>query len=96
VLLLIECSMNFGIMARMAAADCLQAKGYEVVAVDLPPYGFSDKSYRTNQSVTAQADSLFILFNLNSLAGNGLWPGIRWAGRWCGPLPCFILKRLRV
>jgi pimeloyl-ACP methyl ester carboxylesterase len=71
VLFLIECSMNFGIMARMAAADCLQAKGYEVVAVDLPPYGFSDKSHRTNQSVTAQADRLFYLIQSE-------FPGRQW------------------
>ncbi len=54
-----------------AAADRLQAKGYEVVAVDLPPYGFSDKSHRTNQSVTAQADRLFHLIQSE-------FPGRQW------------------
>ncbi len=54
-----------------AAADRLQQEGYEVVAVDLPPYGFSDKSHRTNQSVTAQADRLFFLIQSE-------FPGREW------------------
>ena len=36
-------------------ADSLYQLGYEVVAVDIPPFGFSDKSSRINQSVTAHA-----------------------------------------
>ncbi len=54
-----------------AAADRMQQKGYEVVAVDLPPYGFSDKSHRTNQSVTAQAERLFHLIQSE-------FPGRKW------------------
>ena len=53
------------------AADRLQQKGYEVVAVDLPPYGFSDKSHRKNQSVTAQAVRLHSLIQ-------STFPGRRW------------------
>ena len=41
-----------------AVADSLSYLGYEVVAVDVPPFGYSDKSHRTNQSVTAHADRL--------------------------------------
>ncbi len=54
-----------------AVADRLQEKGYEVVAVDLPPYGYSDKSHRTNQSVTAQAERLHDLVQLQ-------FPGREW------------------
>lgn len=54
-----------------AVADRLQARGYEVVAVDLPPYGFSDKSHRTNQSVTTQAERLHDLIQLE-------FPGRKW------------------
>ncbi len=36
-------------------ADSLHQLGYEVVAVDLPPFGYSDKSDGINQSVTAHA-----------------------------------------
>ena len=36
-------------------ADSLNSIGYEVVAVDMPPFGFSDKSHCINQSITARA-----------------------------------------
>lgn len=36
-------------------ADSLKQVGYRVVAVDVPPFGFSDKQPRQNQSVTARA-----------------------------------------
>jgi pimeloyl-ACP methyl ester carboxylesterase len=36
-------------------ADSLHQLGYHVVAVDVPPFGYSDKSPRINQSVTARA-----------------------------------------
>ncbi len=36
-------------------ADSLNQMGYEVVAIDVPPFGYSDKSHRINQSVTAHA-----------------------------------------
>jgi 2-hydroxy-6-oxonona-2,4-dienedioate hydrolase len=36
-------------------ADSLHRLGFEVVALDIPPFGYSDKSPRTNQSVTARA-----------------------------------------
>ncbi len=39
-------------------ADSLNQMGYEVIAIDMPPFGFSDKSYRINQSTTAQAHRL--------------------------------------
>lgn len=39
-------------------ADSLQQLGYEVVAVDVPPYGYSDKNPRLNQSFTARAGLL--------------------------------------
>lgn len=35
--------------------DTLTASGFEVVAVDLPPFGYSDKSHLINQSNTARA-----------------------------------------
>ena len=37
-------------------ADSLQKLGYEIVALDIPPFGYSDKSPRINQSVTARAE----------------------------------------
>jgi pimeloyl-ACP methyl ester carboxylesterase len=47
-------------------APVLQQAGFEVVAIDIPPFGYSDKSPRLNASVTARAvllkqwqDSLF-------------------------------------
>ena len=36
-------------------ADSLQQLGFEVVALDIPPFGYSDKSPQTNQSTTARA-----------------------------------------
>lgn len=36
-------------------ADSLQQLGYLVVAVDVPPFGYSDRSPRQNQAVTARA-----------------------------------------
>lgn len=39
-------------------ADSLQNLGYAVIAVDMPPFGYSDKSSRINQSVTAHAERL--------------------------------------
>ncbi len=41
-------------------ADSLNSLGYEVVAIDLPPFGFSDRSHRLNQSITARAVKLKI------------------------------------
>ena len=38
-----------------AAAEHMQAMGFEVVAIDIPPFGYSDKSPRLNQSNTARA-----------------------------------------
>ncbi|MFP4468513.1 MAG: alpha/beta fold hydrolase [Bacteroidales bacterium] len=52
-------------------ADSLHQIGYEVVAVDLPPFGYSDKSDGINQSVTAHA------LRLKKLTGEAL-PGRRW------------------
>ncbi len=39
-------------------ANSLSMLGYEVVAIDMPPFGYSDKSHRINQSVTAHADRI--------------------------------------
>jgi pimeloyl-ACP methyl ester carboxylesterase len=36
-------------------APLLQKEGFEVVAADIPPFGFSDKSPKVNASVTARA-----------------------------------------
>lgn len=36
-------------------ADSLQQLGFTVVALDIPPFGYSDKSPRLNQSTTARA-----------------------------------------
>ncbi len=52
-------------------ADSLQLMGFEVVAVDVPPFGYSDKSVVLNQSFTARA-VLFKQF-LDSC-----FPGRRW------------------
>jgi pimeloyl-ACP methyl ester carboxylesterase len=38
-----------------AAAEHMQAMGFEVVAIDIPPFGYSEKSSRLNQSNTARA-----------------------------------------
>ncbi len=52
-------------------ADSLYSLGYEVVAIDLPPFGFSDKSHRLNQSITARAVKLNIFLEQEL-------PGRRW------------------
>lgn len=52
-------------------ADSLNMLGYEVVAVDMPPFGYSDKSHRLNRSVTAQADHLQELIRQE-------FPGRKW------------------
>ena len=52
-------------------ADSLHQLGYEVVAVDIPPFGFSDKSARINQSVTAHA------LRLKQMT-TGVLPGRKW------------------
>ncbi len=52
-------------------ADSLNALGFEVVAVDVPPFGYSDKDRRVNQSVTAQAQRLHSLINRS-------FPGRQW------------------
>jgi len=36
-------------------ADSLHSLDYEVIAVDIPPFGYSDKDHRINQSRTAHA-----------------------------------------
>ena len=36
-------------------ADSLQQLGYRAVAVDVPPFGYSDRAHRQNQSVTYRA-----------------------------------------
>ena len=40
------------------ASDSLCKNGYNIVAADIPPFGYSDKSSDINQSVTAKADLL--------------------------------------
>ncbi len=52
-------------------ADSLQNLGYAVVAVDLPPFGFSDKSSRINRSITAHAERLHQLIHTS-------FPGRTW------------------
>ena len=52
-------------------ADSLQNLGYAVVAVDLPPFGFSDKSSRINRSMTAHAERLHQLIHTS-------FPGRTW------------------
>ena len=52
-------------------ADSLHQLGYHVVAVDVPPFGYSDKSARINQSVTARAALLHSLLQQE-------FPGRRW------------------
>ena len=39
--------------------DTLVSAGYNVVAVDVPPFGYSDKNRRTNQSVDSRANLLW-------------------------------------
>jgi 2-hydroxy-6-oxonona-2,4-dienedioate hydrolase len=52
-------------------ADSLQQLGFEVVAPDIPPFGYSDKSPRTNQSITARATLIHDFLS-------AVYPGIRW------------------
>jgi pimeloyl-ACP methyl ester carboxylesterase len=52
-------------------ADTLAAAGYHVVAVDVPPFGYSDKSPVINQSFTARAQMLNKFMNLT-------YPGKLW------------------
>lgn len=52
-------------------ADSLQQLGYEVVAVDVPPYGYSDKNPRLNQSFTARAGLLMAFLDQE-------FPGQKW------------------
>ncbi len=52
-------------------ADSLQRLGFEVVALDIPPFGYSDKSPRQNQSITARA--LLIHNFLESVFPGQLW-----------------------
>ena len=52
-------------------ADSLQQLGYRAVAVDVPPFGYSDRAPRQNQSTTYRAE----LFNtlLQQEFGSGQW-----------------------
>ncbi len=50
-------------------ADSLSRLGYLVVAADVPPFGYSDRKPRQNQSVTARA-TLFNAFLENRFPGN--------------------------
>ncbi len=52
-------------------ADSLQHLGFDVVALDIPPFGYSDKSPRQNQSTTARA--LLVHTFLEAV-----FPGQRW------------------
>jgi pimeloyl-ACP methyl ester carboxylesterase len=52
-------------------APALAAAGFHVVAVDVPPFGFSDKNPDVNQSPDARAELLWIFLE-------GLKPGSRW------------------
>lgn len=52
-------------------ADSLSRLGYRVVAADVPPFGYSDRNPRQNQSVTARA-ALLNTFLDNRFPGN-LW-----------------------
>ncbi len=52
-------------------APVLAAAGYTVVAVDVPPFGYSDKNPNFDQSVTSRAELLWKLIN-------HLNPDVRW------------------
>ncbi len=41
-----------------AVADSLHSLGYDVAAVDIPPFGYSDKDHTINQSRTAHAQRI--------------------------------------
>ncbi len=63
-------------------AEKLQDKGYEVVAIDVPPFGYSDKSPTINQSFTAHAELIHGLMQQNfperkwHLAGHSMGGGV--------------------
>jgi 2-hydroxy-6-oxonona-2,4-dienedioate hydrolase len=63
-------------------APALQAQGYEVIALDIPPFGYSDKSPRVNASVTARAALLLQWLDENfparkwHLVGHSMGAGI--------------------
>lgn len=52
-------------------ADSLCKCGFDVVAVDIPPYGYSDKNPRINQSATFRSDLLNDFLNAT-------FPGQKW------------------
>ncbi len=52
-------------------ADSLQQLGFEVVAIDIPPFGYSDKSPQQNQSITARAALIHDFLE-------ALFPGEQW------------------
>ncbi len=54
-----------------AAADSLSQLGYRAVAVDVPPFGYSDRAPRQNQSVTYRAALLNAFLNQQ-------FPGEKW------------------
>ncbi|TVQ85875.1 MAG: alpha/beta hydrolase [Bacteroidetes bacterium] len=63
-------------------ADSLQQLGYRAVAIDVPPFGFSDRAPRQNHSVTARASLLIALLEQEfpgttwHLAGHSMGGGI--------------------
>jgi|GEM_PF-121133 len=63
-------------------APALQAEGFEVIALDIPPFGFSDKSPTVNASVTARAELMLQWLGENfpgrewHLAGHSMGAGI--------------------
>jgi pimeloyl-ACP methyl ester carboxylesterase len=63
-------------------APALQALGYEVIALDIPPFGYSDKSPGVNASVTARAALLLQWIDENfpsrkwHLVGHSMGAGI--------------------
>jgi 2-hydroxy-6-oxonona-2,4-dienedioate hydrolase len=63
-------------------APALQALGYEVIALDIPPFGYSDKSPGVNASVTSRAALLLQWLDENfsgrewHLAGHSMGAGI--------------------
>ncbi|GEM_PF-321355 len=52
-------------------ADSLNTLGFAIVAIDVPPFGYSDKSYKINQSITAHAERLHRFVQQE-------FPGRRW------------------
>ncbi len=63
-------------------SDTLASIGYYVVAIDVPPFGYSDKSPELNQSISAKADLLNQFLeqvypgNLWHLAGHSMGGGV--------------------